>query len=101
MGGNAIKSSVRLTSENYFRVVSEVKDALKGIPFDVIPAYFQKPDFGDMDLLFPAETTFIPTIVKVLDATVAVKNGTVTSIGYETTIWYVSNRPYYSTNSIL
>lgn len=84
MGGNAIKSSVRLTSENYFRVVSEVKDALKGISFDVIPAYFQKPDFGDMDLLFPTETTYIPAIVKILNATEVVKNGTVTSIGYQT-----------------
>lgn len=84
MGGNAIKSSIRLTADNYAKVVSDVKKALNGIPFEVIPAYFQKPDFGDMDLLFPAEATYTPVILKLLRATEVVKNGTVTSIGFPT-----------------
>lgn len=84
MGGNAIKTAIRLTSENYFKVVTEISSILKETKFKVIPAYFQKPDFGDMDILFPSQHTNIPNIIKMLNATEIVRNGEVTSIGYQT-----------------
>ncbi len=55
MGGNALKTTTRRYPANeYFALCDEVLSKLSGIPtrIQIIPAYAEKPDFGDMDILF-------------------------------------------------
>lgn len=92
MGGNAIKrvSVIRLKKDEYDNLGQEVLSRLKNnFPsgdFRIIPAYNQKTDFGDLDLLFSFPEpihyeAFHDLAPGILDAADVVNNGDVTSIG--------------------
>lgn len=88
MGGHALSvESVRLSAVNYFTVAEVVSEVLTSkapdLKFSIIPAYFQKPDFGDMDILFSSEGFDPYRVAEVLKATEVVRNGDVTSIGFQ------------------
>jgi len=82
MGGNALSvKSIRLGKEKYSELAEVLSAKLSGYKFAIIPAYFQKADFGDMDILFSSKNFNPFEVSKVLGATEGVRNGDVTSIG--------------------
>lgn len=89
MGGNALKSeSVRLSDDRFHRVsltvMSKIYSAFPKLRCQRVEAYFNKPSFGDMDILFQACDEYDPfKIASLLNAVEVVRNGDVTSIGYE------------------
>ncbi len=65
MGGNALKtvSTRRLDAEVYHRLATQVADLLRetfGARAEVIPAYRQKADFGDLDVIVEKEKVLVP-----------------------------------------
>lgn len=92
MGGNAIKKvpTVRLSRSRYHAYCEELEHALKsafpGGDFRVIPAYGEKPDFGDLDMLYAftdqsGYQAFHDQSPELLHAAQVVKNGDVMSMG--------------------
>lgn len=61
MGGNALKNTTtrRLSKQEFEQVsatvVAQLKQTFPQARVDVIPAYFSKPDFGDLDVLVTTE----------------------------------------------
>lgn len=91
MGGNALKNTTtrRYQKEEYHELAKEVKEKLTAIfphsQIEVIPAYANKPSYGDMDVLIDA--TYPTNIADVLKNTFGynqlVKSGSVTSFDYK------------------
>lgn len=90
MGGNALsKPSVRLDAGVYQNVAEGVVEALRrAFPdraVEIIPAYAEKPDFGDLDVLVAGGQGYSPaTAYEALEGVEMVRNGDVTSIGVST-----------------
>jgi hypothetical protein len=84
MGGKALSiPSTRLSKSEYNSLLKTVLSKLESYHVKPILSYYSKQDFGDMDLLFNS-TNFDPFIVAtLLNATEVVRNGNVTSIGYQ------------------
>jgi hypothetical protein len=96
MGGNALKNTQtqRLGREDFERVAvvvtNELRMAFPGTPVDVIPAYRQKPTFGDLDVLIQTEgmqangggEKLRRMAVDVFNATDLFKNSNVLSFDY-------------------
>lgn len=86
MGGNALKKhTVRIPASEYSDLVKhctgKIKELYPNARVLAIPAYSQKQDFGDLDLLV-CDSDFNPLdAAVVLDAVELVRNGSVTSIG--------------------
>lgn len=55
MGGNALKvKTIRLPKDDYEILKTEIIEKMSGMlstRIEVVPAYFDKPDFGDIDIL--------------------------------------------------
>lgn len=84
MGGKALSVIVpRISKSSYEDVCDMVLSKLKDYPIrhKVLPTYFQKADFGDLDIVFEAEGFDYTEVAKLLDATEVVHNNTVTSVG--------------------
>lgn len=87
MGGKALSvASVRLPREEYFELVANVLGKLhKAFPdlkIECIPAYANKPNFGDMDILIEGGSNYSPiAAATALDSVEYVRNGDVTSYG--------------------
>lgn len=87
MGGNALSNpSPRLRATEYRSLADGVlRDLRAAFPNDSmaeLPSYFEKPDFGDMNVLIASGGDYAPGLAKVaLCATEMVRNGDVTSFG--------------------
>ncbi|KVP17178.1 hypothetical protein WJ84_02545 [Burkholderia ubonensis] len=86
MGGNALSvTAVRLTRKNFERVSAQCVERLQacfpGNRVAVIPAYQQKADFGDCDILVTSTGYDPHKAAAALDAVEVVRNGPVTSVG--------------------
>lgn len=93
MGGKALSvASLRLPAERYHKVAAEVAEQLADhvtARLRVIPAYNQKPDFGDLDIIIESHEGYDPVkIAKALGAQEVIRNGDVTSFGYPTDGWW-------------
>lgn len=106
MGGNAIKKvpTIRLDRNRYHAYCVDLEKTLnREFPsgdFRVIPAYGDKPDFGDLDMLyaFPDQAgyqSFHDQAAELLRAEQVVKNGDVVSMGVP-----VSNSEYFQLDFI-
>lgn len=84
MGGKALtKPSTRLSKSEYDALLPIVLSKLTDYQVKPSLSYFDKQDFGDLDLLF-SSTNFNPfTVAKLLNATEVIRNNDVTSIGYK------------------
>ncbi len=86
MGGHALSQvSVRLAAINYTRLaedcIAQLKARFPDNRIEMVEAYRDKPDFGDLDLLIES-TGFDPhQAAAALNAMEIVRNGPVTSIG--------------------
>lgn len=65
MGGNALKAirTVRLPADRYHDLAARISSALSrafGCRAEPIPAYRDKPDFGDLDMLVEKEKVLVP-----------------------------------------
>lgn len=86
MGGNALSvTAVRLTKKNFDLVSAQCVDRLQacfpGARVVVIPAYREKADFGDCDVLVAAADYDPNKAAAALDPVEVVRNGPVTSVG--------------------
>lgn len=87
MGGNALSvTTTRLPAKLYGMtadyVITKLDAAFIGRRKAVIPSYAGKPDFGDMDVLVAGGVGYDPRhAAAFLEATEAVHNGDVTSLG--------------------
>lgn len=87
MGGNALSNpSPRLRATEYRSFADGVlRDFRAAFPNDSmaeLPSYFEKPDFGDMDVLIASGGDYAPGLARVaLCATEMARNGDVTSFG--------------------
>lgn len=93
MGGKALSvASLRLPAERYHKVAAEVAEQLADhvtARLRVIPAYNQKPDFGDLDIIIESHEGYDPVaIAKALGAQEVIRNGDVTSFGYPVDGWW-------------
>lgn len=87
MGGNAIKSAVRLNKSDYEIVKNEILSFFwnRNIKVAVPPSYSSKSDFGDIDILVENTGNMKETIESVnqfFNVTDSLKNSTVYSFGY-------------------
>lgn len=87
MGGNAIKSAVRLNKSDYEIVKNEILSFFwnRNIKVAVPPSYSSKSDFGDIDILVENTGNIKETIESVnqfFNVTDSLKNSTVYSFGY-------------------
>lgn len=93
MGGNALKEyhTTRLDRDDYFALADEFKELFWqkiGATLYLIPAYQEKPSFGDADFLVDGSTLPANWVQKVVDEfgltnAQYVKNSSVLSIGYK------------------
>lgn len=87
MGGNALSvKTTRLSSDLYDAladlVIARLDSIFPGRRKMLIPSYFDKPDFGDMDILIAGGDGYNPhDAARELGAVEVVRNGDVTSIG--------------------
>jgi hypothetical protein len=84
MGGNAIKQAhgietVRLEARDYYRVSSCARLEHPGVKSVVIPAYKNKPDFGDADILYCGD---LPENYLTSSFPINVRNGDVLSVAW-------------------
>lgn len=93
MGGNALSTkSHRLPAPLYHQVARDVVTALKRVyPGRVkeIPAYNQKADFGDLDVLIESSPEYDPfKLAEALHGREVVRNGDCTSVGVTIDYFY-------------
>jgi hypothetical protein len=92
MGGKALSvASLRLPAARYHQVAAEIAERLVDLVVGrvrVIPAYNQKPDFGDIDVIVESTPQYDPyKIAKALGCTEVVVNGDCASLGYPVDGW--------------
>lgn len=78
----------RIDKETYWKLVDKIRRNSEklGIKSSVVPAYYNKPDFGDIDIVVcndvhDAVSSIIESLKPDLVSDLVVKNGNVTSIG--------------------
>jgi hypothetical protein len=83
MGGNAIKSASRINKQQYDVAVLKLEHILvqSGTGFSVVPAYFNKETFGDIDVVIDVPLT-VNQVKELFGATEIVKNSNVISFGF-------------------
>jgi hypothetical protein len=83
MGGNAIKSANRINKQQYDVAVDKLESILNGnsIMNAIIPAYFNKETFGDIDVVI-VEPLTVNQVKELFGATEIVKNSNVISFGF-------------------
>lgn len=87
MGGNALKSTVRLLAHDYYVVASLVESKLKLMfsEVSVIPSYANKESFGDLDILVNihgVETKWVDLVRTHFKPDQLIKNGNVVSFSF-------------------
>jgi len=93
MGGNAIKNTQRVSAEEYHRRADILKrtldDIIAGLPvrvkYSVVPSYANKPDFGDMDVIWMQDWANDIDVSRLTSpfGTETVRNGNVVSINWD------------------
>jgi hypothetical protein len=57
MGGNAIKNARRIDKGEFFQICHELQDIFPELKMKPVKAYYQKDDFGDIDMIVETQPT--------------------------------------------
>lgn len=84
MGGNAIADARRIGREEYESIIAELRNLLPELKFEPVKAYFNKKDFGDIDLVTETDpTSNLKDLIRSrLNVTTEYDNGPFFSVSY-------------------